>query len=78
MQKRSIHNKMMKLVGYILPPKKDNANVESESEEEEEETTPEFLDMMEMDCVSSGGVMFERSVRAAGEGIKLNSLTHFI
>ncbi|XP_026779472.3 DNA helicase B isoform X1 [Pangasianodon hypophthalmus] len=59
--------KYVKLVGYILPPKTDNADEESENDEAEEETLPEFLDMKEMNCVSSGGFMFQHSAPAAEE-----------
>ncbi|KAF5908362.1 DNA helicase B [Clarias magur] len=60
-------SKFVKLVGYILPAKTDNADEASENEEEEEEPAPEFLDMKEMDSVSSGGVTFQQAVPPAGE-----------
>ncbi|KAL7828040.1 hypothetical protein AOLI_G00311920 [Acnodon oligacanthus] len=59
------------LVGYILPVEDDrHADEDSdteEEEEEEEEQQPEFLDMKEMDSVSSGGYMFKNSVPAKTE-----------
>ena len=63
-------NPLVSLVGYILADKEDdrNANEDSETEEEEEEKQPEFLDMKEMDSVSSGGYMFKTSVPAKTEG----------
>lgn len=65
--------KFVKLVGYILPRKTDNADEASDNDdEEEEEAVPEFLDMKEVDSVSSGGFMFQRSVPAADEGIRFN------
>lgn len=72
--------KKVTLVGYILPPRTVNADEETENDEEEEETVPEFLDMKEMDAVSSGGFMPQQSEPAADEGIKLNSLysLHFV
>ncbi|KAL6460068.1 hypothetical protein MHYP_G00318270 [Metynnis hypsauchen] len=53
------------LVGYILPDKEDDRHADEDSEteeEEEEEKQPEFLDMKEMDSVSSGGYMLKTSV----------------
>lgn len=58
-----------RLVGYILPPKTDNVDEESDKDEEEEETVPEFLDMNEMDAISSGAFNFQQSVPASDEGI---------
>lgn len=56
--------------GYILPEKhvvpSDQEDV-SEEEDEEEERQPEFLDMKEMNSVSSGGQMFNFSVPASKE-----------
>lgn len=63
--------KFVKLVGFILPLKTDT-DQETESDEGEEETVPEFLDMIEMDSVSSGGFLFEQSVPAANEGMTFN------
>ncbi|XP_036433461.1 DNA helicase B [Colossoma macropomum] len=62
-------NPPVSLVGHILADKKDdrNADEDSETEEEEEEKQPEFLDMKEMDSVSSGGYMFETAVPAKTE-----------
>lgn len=73
MEKRLSYNNMsaskyVKLVGYILPPKTDNAAEESENDEGEEEPVPEFLDMKEMASVFSGGFMSQQSVPAADEG----------
>ncbi|KAG7320399.1 hypothetical protein KOW79_016252 [Hemibagrus wyckioides] len=56
--------KSVKLEGYILAQKTDD---EGEESEEEEETVPEFLDMNEMDAVSSGAFLFQRSVPAWDE-----------
>ncbi|XP_016298630.1 DNA helicase B-like isoform X1 [Sinocyclocheilus anshuiensis] len=58
------------ITGYILPERhivQSNQEDVSESEDEEEETQPEFLDMKEMDSVSSGGNMFKSSVLASKE-----------
>ncbi|XP_026090199.1 DNA helicase B-like [Carassius auratus] len=58
------------ITGYILPERhavQSNQEDVSESEDEEEETQPEFLDMKEMDSVSSGGNMFKSSVVASKE-----------
>ncbi|KAK3518038.1 hypothetical protein QTP70_033199 [Hemibagrus guttatus] len=57
--------KIVKLEGYILAQRTDDD--EDEKSEEEEETVPEFLDMNEMDAVSSGAVMFQQSVPAWDE-----------
>ncbi|XP_046729054.1 DNA helicase B [Silurus meridionalis] len=59
--------KFVKLVGYILPPKTNNMEEESENDDEEKETVPEFLDMNEMDAVSSGGFSSQQCAPAAGE-----------
>ncbi|XP_027007574.1 DNA helicase B [Tachysurus fulvidraco] len=57
-----------RLVGYILPPKSENVDEESDKDDdEEEETVPEFLDMNEMDAVSSGAFNFQQSVPASDE-----------
>ncbi|XP_043093944.1 DNA helicase B [Puntigrus tetrazona] len=56
------------ITGYILPEHhavQTNQEDVSESEDEEEEAQPEFLDMKEMDSVSSGGCMFKSSVPAS-------------
>ncbi|XP_016430181.1 DNA helicase B [Sinocyclocheilus rhinocerous] len=58
------------ITGYILPERhavQSNQEDVSESEDEEEGIQPEFLDMKEMDCVSSGGNMFKSSVSASKE-----------
>ncbi|KAK2892856.1 hypothetical protein Q8A67_012844 [Cirrhinus molitorella] len=58
------------ITGYILPERhavQTNQEDVSESEDEEEEAQPEFLDMKEMDSVSSGGSMFKSSVSALKE-----------
>ncbi|XP_073694269.1 DNA helicase B [Garra rufa] len=58
------------ITGYILPERQavqTNQEDVSESEDEEEEAQPEFLDMKEMDSVSSGGSMFKSSVAASKE-----------
>ncbi|XP_001336777.3 DNA helicase B isoform X1 [Danio rerio] len=58
------------ITGYILPeeqavqPNKDDG---LESEDEEEEGQPEFLDMKEMNSVSSGGNMFKSLVPTSKE-----------
>ncbi len=64
------------ITGYILPERhavQPNQEDVSESEDEEEETQPEFLDMKEMDSVSSGGSMFKSSVQASKEGRTTNT-----
>lgn len=69
--------KTVQLVGYIIPTKtedQDEEGLDEESEEEENETIPEFLDMHEMDFVSSGGFTLERSLSKVTEG--MISLTH--
>ncbi|XP_073725117.1 DNA helicase B [Misgurnus anguillicaudatus] len=56
--------------GYILPEKRvvqSDQEDGSEEEDEEEERQPEFLDMNEMNSVSSGGQMFNFSVPASKE-----------
>lgn len=61
------------IIGYILPEKKvkkaenDDSDWEDD-DEEEEEAQPEFLDMKEMDSVSSGGHMFNSSIPGRNEG----------
>ncbi|XP_055793255.1 DNA helicase B isoform X2 [Salvelinus fontinalis] len=59
------------IVGYILPEKKvnkaENDDSDWEDDDEEEEAQPEFLDMKEMDSVSSGGHMFDSSVPSRNE-----------
>lgn len=72
MPRHSIPAAVKVISGYILPERRvvqsvqDNVNV-SESEDEEEERQPEFLDMKEMDSVSSGGQTFNFSVPASKE-----------
>ena len=60
------------LVGYILPEKKvknpENDDSDWEDDEEEEDAQPDFLDMKEMDSVSSGGHVFNSSVPGRNEG----------
>uniref|UniRef100_A0AAZ3SIM6 DNA helicase B winged helix domain-containing protein n=1 Tax=Oncorhynchus tshawytscha TaxID=74940 RepID=A0AAZ3SIM6_ONCTS len=69
------------LVGYILPEKKvknsenDDSDWEDDDEEEEEEAQPEFLDMKEMDSVSSGGHVFNSSVPGRNEVDFLDSVS---
>lgn len=50
-------DRLQTLVGFILP-EKENSDDESETDDEVEETEeqqPEFLDMKEMNALSSGG-----------------------
>ncbi|CAB1346399.1 unnamed protein product, partial [Coregonus sp. 'balchen'] len=58
------------IIGYILPENKvkkaENADSDGE-DDEEEEAQPEFLDMKEMDSVSSGGHLFKSSIPARNE-----------
>lgn len=54
------------ITGYILPNNEDD---DVEDEDEEEEIQTEFLDMKEMNSVSSGAKMFKFSVPASKEGI---------
>ncbi|XP_064877357.1 DNA helicase B isoform X2 [Oncorhynchus nerka] len=68
------------LVGYILPEKKvkNSENDDSDwedDEEEEEDAQPEFLDMKEMDSVSSGGHVFNSSVPGRNEVDFLDSVS---
>lgn len=71
MPQRSLDAATKVISGYILPEKRvvrsDQEEV-SEEEDEEEERQPEFLDMKEMNSVSSGGQMFNFSVPASKEG----------
>lgn len=58
------------ITGYILPERQvvqSNQDEVSESEDEEE-IQPEFLDMKEMDSVSSGANVFKSSVPMSKEG----------
>lgn len=67
------------ITGYILPERHtvhSNQEDVSESEDEEEEIQPKFLDMKEMDSVSSGGNMFKSSVSASKEGRTTHLLTN--
>lgn len=68
------------ITGYILPERhvaQSNQEDVSESEDEEEETQPEFLDMKEMDSVSSeGGSMFKSYMTASKDGRTTPLLTH--
>ncbi|KAL1275699.1 hypothetical protein QQF64_035322 [Cirrhinus molitorella] len=52
------------ITGYIRPNNKDD---NAENEDEEEEIQTEFLDMKEVNCVSSGGTVFKSSVPAFRE-----------
>nr|XP_046195729.1 DNA helicase B-like [Oncorhynchus gorbuscha] len=68
------------LVGYILPEKKvknsdSDWEDDDDDEEEEEEAQPEFLDMKEMDSVSSGGHVFNSSVPGRNEVDFLDSVS---
>ncbi|XP_064796995.1 DNA helicase B-like [Oncorhynchus masou masou] len=68
------------LVGYILPEKKvkNSENDDSDWEdddEEEDDAQPEFLDMKEMDSVSSGGHVFNSSVPGRNEVDFLDSVS---
>ncbi len=68
------------ITGYILSesqvPQSNQEDV-SESEDEEEETQPEFLDMKEMDSVSSeGGSMFKSHMPASKDGRTTHLLTN--
>ncbi len=54
------------ITGYIVP-NYENDDVEKEDEEEEIQT--EFLDMKEVNSVSSGGKVFKFSFPASKEGI---------
>lgn len=60
------------IIGYILPEGKvvqsNQDDVSGSEDEEEEEIQPEFLDMKEMDSVSSGANVFKSSVPASKEG----------
>ncbi len=72
--------KTITLTGYILSesqaPQSNQEDV-SESEDEEEETQPEFLDMKEMDSVSSeGGSMFKSHMPASKDGRTTHLLTN--
>uniref|UniRef100_A0A674A565 Helicase (DNA) B n=1 Tax=Salmo trutta TaxID=8032 RepID=A0A674A565_SALTR len=68
------------IIGYILPEKKvkkaenDDSDWEDD-DEEEEEAQPEFLDMKEMDSVSSGGHMFNSSIPGRNEVDFLDSVS---
>lgn len=55
------------ITGYIIPKDDDEKN-DVENEDEEEEIQTEFLDMKEVNCVSSGGKVFKSSVPASKEG----------
>ncbi len=54
------------ITGYIVP-NYENDDVEKEDEEEEIQT--EFLDMKEVNSVSSGGKVFKFSFPASKDGI---------
>ncbi|XP_066524744.1 DNA helicase B [Hoplias malabaricus] len=69
---------LVTLVGYILPEKEVDRGRDAEGEsdteyEDEEEKQPEFLDMKEMNSVSSGGSMFPSSVPSSTEVGFMNS-----
>lgn len=54
------------ITGYIVP----NCEIDDvEKEDEEEEIQTEFLDMKEVNSVSSGGKVFKFSFPASKEGI---------
>ncbi|XP_029600999.1 DNA helicase B-like isoform X2 [Salmo trutta] len=67
------------IIGSILPEKKvkkaENDDSDWEDDEEEEEAQPEFLDMKEMDSVSSGGHMFNSSIPGRNEVDFLDSVS---
>lgn len=53
----------VKLTGYILPEDKTREDDDDDSEDENEaEEQPEFLDMAEIDKMSSGGRLFRSRV----------------
>ncbi|XP_051976730.1 DNA helicase B-like isoform X2 [Xyrauchen texanus] len=67
------------ITGYILPERHDvrsNQSDVSESEDEEEEIQPEFLDMREMDSISSGGKRFTFSMPASKEDFKVDNMMY--
>ncbi|XP_056113465.1 DNA helicase B [Rhinichthys klamathensis goyatoka] len=59
------------IIGYILPEREvvqsNQDDVPGSEDEDEEEIQPEFLDMKEMDSVSSGANLFKSSVPASKE-----------
>ncbi|KAK7149777.1 hypothetical protein R3I94_009172 [Phoxinus phoxinus] len=59
------------IIGYILPEREvvqsNQDDVSGSEDEDEEEIQPEFLDMKEMDSVSSGANVFKSSVPASKE-----------
>uniref|UniRef100_A0A8C2A5Z2 Helicase (DNA) B n=1 Tax=Cyprinus carpio TaxID=7962 RepID=A0A8C2A5Z2_CYPCA len=61
------------ITGYILPNNEDD---DVEDEDEEEEIQTEFLDMKEMNSVSSGAKMFKFSVPASKEGILVSFMAN--
>ncbi|XP_028811274.1 DNA helicase B isoform X3 [Denticeps clupeoides] len=65
------------LTGYILPTKEHlpkSKDSDDEDEEEEEEEQPEFLDIGEMESMSSGGHVFQ-SARAPYRAVLFQDLT---
>ncbi|XP_073694797.1 DNA helicase B-like [Garra rufa] len=70
----SLQSSLQTITGYIRPNKKDD---NEENEDEEEEIQTEFLDMKEMNCVSSGGSVFKSSMPASKEvSIKTDKKTY--
>lgn len=59
------------IIGYILPEREvvqsNQDDVSGSEDEDEDEIQPEFLDMKEMDSVSSGANLFKSSVPASKE-----------
>lgn len=70
------------IIGYILPEdevvQSNQDDVSGSEDEEEEEIQPEFLDMKEMDSVSSGANVFKSSVPASKEGKKTLTFGYFL
>jgi len=60
------------IIGYILPEQEvvqsNQDDVSVSEDEDDQEIQPEFLDMKEMDSVSSGANLFKSSVPASKEG----------
>lgn len=61
---------LLELTGYIRSDDEDfqSNQDDAEIENDEEQTEPEFLDMNEVNYVSSGGKMFKPSMPAFKEG----------
>lgn len=68
---------LVKLKGYILPEKKEEAVNETDDsdEENEAEQQPEFLDLTEINNVSSGGHFFQPSVVPLSKGRDVSCFT---